>query len=130
MSNGKRGFAVKRTATGLGLFTLQSIREGRRIIEYTGRLITGPEADHLGGRYLFGLSAGLTIDGSARANMARYINHSCDPNSEALYCGRLIWIYAKRDLDAGMAVTLDYGEEYFDTFIKPRGCRCEGCVAA
>jgi SET domain-containing protein len=130
MIKGKRGFAVKRTATGLGLITLQSLRTGKRIIEYTGRLVRGQEADNLGGRYLFALSDGLTIDGSPRSNIARYLNHSCNPNAEALYCGRRLWIYAKRDIEPGEAITIDYGSEYFDAFIRPKGCGCDQCVAA
>ncbi|MCU1268531.1 MAG: protein-lysine N-methyltransferase [Acidobacteria bacterium] len=129
MTKGKRGFAVKRTATGLGLFTLHPIREGKRIIEYTGRLIHGA-ADNLSGRYLFALGEGLTIDGSPRSNRARYMNHSCNPNAEALYGGRRLWVYAKRDLESGEAITINYGQEYFDVFIKPKGCRCNECVAA
>jgi SET domain-containing protein len=128
MTQGKHDLAVKRTATGLGLFTVLPVSAGKRIIEYTGRLISGPEADRHGGKYLFGFGKGLTIDGSARSNKARYINHSCNPNAEALYNGRRLWIYAKRALTSGEAITIDYGTEYFDMFIKPKGCRCRECL--
>jgi SET domain-containing protein len=129
MNHGRRDVTVKRTDTGLGLFTLLPVSAGKRIIEYTGRLISGAEANSQGGRYLFGFGKGLTIDGTERSNKARYINHSCNPNAEALYSGRRLWIYAKRALTSGEAITIDYGTEYFDVFIKPKGCRCEMCGA-
>jgi SET domain-containing protein len=128
MTKVERSFAVKRTTSGLGLFTLMPITKGRRIVEYIGRLLSSPEADSHGGKYLFAFGKGLTIDGSARSNIARYINHSCNPNAEALYTGRRIWIYATRALTSGEAITIDYGNEYFDTFIKPKGCRCIECL--
>ena len=83
MPTGNRRLAVKRTATGLGLFTLKRIPAGRRVIEYTGTLITNEEADEKGGKYLFGLDDKYTLDGSPRSNTARYINHSCAPNADS-----------------------------------------------
>jgi SET domain-containing protein len=48
-----RKLAVKRSVTGLGLFTLQPIPAGERIIEFVGNVITGEEAEVKGGKYLF-----------------------------------------------------------------------------
>lgn len=128
MPTGNRRLAVKRTATGLGLFTLKHIPAGRRVIEYTGTLITNEEADEKGGKYLFGLDDKYTLDGSPRSNTARYINHSCAPNAEAYVVGRRVWIYSARDIEAGEEITFDYGEAYFDEHIRPKGCRCARCA--
>src|SRR5207253_7308664 len=79
----KRLYAVKPAATGLGLFALRPIAAGRRIIEYSGPVVTSEEVERRSGRYFFELDDDYAIDGSARSNLARYINHSCSPNAEA-----------------------------------------------
>jgi SET domain-containing protein len=124
----RESFAVRRTATGLGLFTLRPIKSGQRIIEYVGTIITNEEADRRGGKYLFELDEKHAIDGTTRSNLARYINHSCRPNAEGLTTGRRIWIWALRDIEAGEELTLNYGKDYLDTHIKR--CKCEKCVTS
>jgi SET domain-containing protein len=126
-SGGNPNFAVRRTHIGLGLFALRPFAKGRRMIEYVGPIITSEEADRKGGRYLFEIDENRTIDGSARTNLARYINHSCRPNAEAFIYGKRIWVYSKRAIRAGEALTLNYGKKYFDEFIRPVGCKCEKC---
>jgi len=118
---------VRRTNTGLGLFALQPIAKGTRIIEYTGPLIPNEEVDKRRGRYFFGVNTKWTIDGSPRSNVARYINHSCKPNAEALICGRRVWIWSRKNIKPGEEIAYDYGKEYFDDIIRPMGCRCEKC---
>ena len=100
------------------------------MIEYTGRHIPNELADSLKTKYLFELDEQWTIDGSTRANTARYINHSCKPNCEAEIEDGKILISAIKNIAAGEELTFDYGEEYFDEFIKPIGCKCEGCEPA
>lgn len=125
----KRTFAVRRTATGLGLFALEAIPARQRIIEYTGPLIPNEEVEKRRGRYFFGVNSKWTIDGSTRCNLARYINHSCRPNAEAIVTGKRIWIWSKKMIKAGEEITYNYGKEYFDDFIKPVGCKCTKCAA-
>jgi SET domain-containing protein len=122
-----RRYVVRRTNTGLGLFAVQPIPKGTRIIEYTGPLIPNEEVDKRKGRYFFGVNTKWTIDGSPRSNVARYINHSCKPNAEALISGRRVWIWSRRNIKPGEEIAYDYGREYFDDIIRPMGCRCEKC---
>jgi SET domain-containing protein len=122
-----RKYVVRRTNTGLGLFAVQPIAKGKRIIEYTGPLIPNEEVDKRRGKYFFGVNTKWTIDGSPRSNVARYINHSCKPNAEALISGRRVWIWSRKNIKAGEEIAYDYGKEYFDDIIKPMGCRCEKC---
>jgi SET domain-containing protein len=68
------------------------------------------------------------IDGSARANTARYINHSCKPNAKGYTTGNRIWIWSLRAIKAGEQITINYGREYFDDHIKPIGCKCDHCA--
>ena len=120
---------VKRTTTGLGLFTAEPIKPGKRIVEYTGRRIGRAEADKSTGKYLMDIDERRVIDGSARTNIARYINHSCEPNAEALSARGRVWIWSKRDIKAGEAITIHYGQDYFEKYIEPRSCKCDECTA-
>lgn len=127
MSKREDKFVVKRTVTGLGLFALEPIPAGRRIIEYTGPLISNEEVEKSRGKYFFGVNSRWSIDGSPRSNLARYINHSCSPNAEAIISGRRVWIWSKRRIKAGEEITYDYGKEYFEDLIEPKGCKCRKC---
>lgn len=122
-----RRYEVRRSSIGCGLFACARIRKGERVIEYTGVRIPTPVADTLMSRYLFDLENGWTIDGALHGNTARYVNHSCMPNGEARIEGGRIFFYAIRDIMPDEEITIDYGEEYFDEFIKPFGCKCSLC---
>ena len=127
MPSPKQKYAIKRTRTGLGLFAVEPIAKGKRIIEYTGPLISNEEFESRYGKYFFAVNSKWTIDGSPRTNVARYINHSCRPNAEALLTGRRVWIWSKRNIKAGEEIAYDYGKDYFEDIIKPMGCGCEKC---
>lgn len=125
----KHKFVIKRSVTGLGLFAVRPIAAGKRIIEYTGPIITSEEVEQRRGKYFFEIDEKLAIDGSPRSNTARYINHSCRPNAEAIVSGRRVWIWSKKAIKAGEEITYHYGREYFDDHIKPVGCKCKKCIA-
>ncbi len=125
--NGKRRFVVRRTRSGLGLFSAKSFARGDFVIEYTGVLLPNEAADRRGGRYLFQVDSRWTIDGSGRENLSRYINHSCGPNCVAYIRGKRVLIYTRRKIFPGEELSYDYGKEYFDAYIRPRGCRCAVC---
>lgn len=114
---------------GLGLYAGEDIPRGACIIEYTGRVISKEEETTSRSRYLFTVSRNKTIDGAARSNTARYINHSCRPNAEVeIYKGR-IYIFALRGIKTGEAITYDYGKEYCDEYFAKEGCKCDSCAA-
>ena len=124
-------YAVKRTRTGLGLFATKLIPKGKRIIEYVGPLVPNEEVEKSDGKYFFGVNKKWSIDGSARTNTARYINHSCQPNAETTVSNsRRVWIWALRSIKPGEEITYDYGKEYFEGIIEPMGCKCEKCGKA
>ena len=128
MIDRNKRYAVKRTESGLGFFTLVSLPADKKIIEYVGLILTREEADKKGGRYLMTIDEEYLIDGSPRSNAARYINHSCRPNAKAYRTGARIWIWSIEAIKAGEEITIDYGKKYFDDFIKPKGCKCEKCA--
>lgn len=120
---------------GKGVFAARLIRKGTRIVEYTGERISHEEAE---ARYddrsmsrhhtfLFTVDDETCIDGNDKANVARFINHSCDPNCEALDMRNRIFIYAKRAIQPGEELSYDYG---YDLDISLRmakkyyPCRC------
>ena len=118
---------VRRSKAGLGLYTLGPIQKGACIIEYKGKTLTKAQDEASNSSYLFLVSKKKTIDGGARDNTARYINHSCRPNCEiAIYTER-VWVMAKRAIRAGEELGYDYNKDYFDAYIKPKGCRCVKC---
>lgn len=69
------------------------------------------------------------IDGNVKGNIARFINHSCAPNCEADGPRGRVFILSIKSIKAGEELTYDYGKEYFDEYLKPKGCRCKKCVA-
>jgi len=118
---------VKRSKIGLGLFAVSDISKETKIIQYTGKRIRNDETEKHTGRYLFKLDDKYTIDGRSRGNTARYINHSCRPNAYTEVIKGKIWIIAKRRIKASEEITYHYGKDYFNQFIKPKGCRCAKC---
>lgn len=129
MTRKNHNLVVKRSSSGLGLFTLTPIAANQRIIESIGTLLSEEEAKRVGGKYLYDIGNNLTLDCSSRSNLARYINHSCNPNAEAHTSRNRVWIWSLREIEAGEEITTDYGEDYFEQHIKPKGCRCKGCDA-
>ena len=109
--------AVRRSPiAGKGVFATRRIRKGRRIIEYVGELITDDEATQ---RYddgsmathhtfLFEIDDNTLIDAAVNGNEARFINHSCDPNCEAVDEDGRIFIEAIRNIQPGVELTYDY----------------------
>jgi len=39
-----------------------------------------------------------------------------------------MWIWSIKVIKAGEEITIDYGKDYFDDFIKPVGCKCAKCA--
>jgi SET domain-containing protein len=109
-----RKLAVRESPVhGRGVFATGPIPAGKRIIEYTGVRIRWDSVadDPLDARtYYFGIEDGsVVIDPSVGGNEARWINHSCEPNCEAIEeeDGR-VFIYALRDIGAGEELSYDY----------------------
>jgi SET domain-containing protein len=120
---------VQRADAGLGLFALDRFEKGAFVVEYSGRRIPTPLARTLKTRYLFELDERVTLDGSARSNLGRYVNHSCRPNAESTIQRGRVEIRAIRVIRAGEEITYHYGDEYFAMFLAGGRCRCARCRA-
>ncbi|KAH7387576.1 hypothetical protein KP509_16G030800 [Ceratopteris richardii] len=105
-----------------GLFAAEPIDAGDFIIEYVGELVRPRIADlrekqyeklGMDGSYLFRIDKEtVQVDATKRGGLARFINHSCDPNCypkiitvEGL---KKIFIYAKRHIKLGEELAYDY----------------------
>lgn len=111
----RRRCAVRRSPIhGRGVFALRRIRAGSRIIEYTGERLGHDEIDRRygdrgdGHTMLFTVDEETTIDATRRGSIARYINHSCAGNCQAVEEGGRIFIEAVRNIQPGAELTYDY----------------------
>ncbi len=113
-------FEIRTSAiAGRGGFAIRPITKGERLIEYLGERISHAVAD---ARYddeamdqhhtfLFAVSNRTVIDASVGGNEARFLNHSCDPNCEAVIERSRVFIYAIRDIAVGEELLYDYQYE-------------------
>ncbi|HLD87435.1 MAG TPA: SET domain-containing protein-lysine N-methyltransferase [Candidatus Nanoarchaeia archaeon] len=112
---------------GTGVYAVDPIGKGERIIEYVGEKVTSEEGTrrsklHPQLTYIFILSDQYDIDGSVGGNESQYINHSCDPNADTDVVDGHIWIIALKDIAAGEEITYDYS---FASDDDPIECRCQ-----
>jgi uncharacterized protein len=126
---------------GLGVFATRRIPSGTRLIEYTGERLTPEQADARypdtpGERhhtYLFAIDDDVVIDAAVGGNDARFINHCCDPNCDAVIDDGRIWIETIRDVEPGEELAYDYAyvlEERHTPSAKrryPCTCGAETC---
>ncbi len=126
----RRPFRIGRSLTGLGLFATRPIKKKARIAEYKGPILDHEEADRAerrGNRYLYEVSKHRTIDGTPRGNLARYANHSCNPNAESVIFRGRVFIKALRDIKPGEEIVYDYGTDYLKNVIGRSNCKCSRC---
>lgn len=147
MPQHKYVYKKKSSIHGFGIFALVDIPKGTRIIEYLGEKITKAEADRRGPKlveyakkhketgavYIFVLNKKYDIDGHVGYNEAKYINHSCLPNSEVEIIRGHIWTIALRDIKKNEEIYYNYGydlETYDDHPCFCKNSCCPGFITA
>ena len=99
-----------------GVFAKRPIRKGIKVVEYTGPIVSRKRADEIGTTtvdghthtMLFTIDDDHVIDGN-KGGDAKYINHSCDPNCEAVqYDDDTIFIESLKSIPKGQEITYDY----------------------
>lgn len=120
---------------GRGVFAAKDIKKGKKIIEYTGAIITWDEAnrrfnDRKGHSHtmFFGINEDHVIDGNDNGNEAKYINHSCAPNCKAKNEEGRIFVYSKKKIKKGDELFYDYKldieEPITKKVLKKYACFC------
>ena len=125
-----------------GLFARADIESGTKIIQYKGLKITKAQSDKIadvhidankkegtvGAVYIFTLNDRYDINGKVAWNLAKYINHSCDPNCETDIVRGKIWISAIKDIKKGEELSYDYGYDMHCFEDHPCRCNSKNCV--
>ena len=132
----------KSTIHGNGMFATLAIAKGDRLIEYKGRRRSHEEVDaddsgdiESGHTFLFTLNEDWVIDANFEGNAARWINHSCKPNCEAVLVEdeddprrSRVFIESIRAIKPGEELTYDYGirlaERHTPRLKKIWACHC------
>ena len=135
--------AVCRTSSrGWGLFIKQDVKKGDFLIEYVGELITTDEfkkrvrhmlydKDAEQNYYYMVMDNSRVIDAGPKGNIARFMNHSCNPNCETqkwtVNGDTRIGLFALEDITAGNELTFNYQLEAFGEVKKPCLCGAKNC---
>jgi uncharacterized protein len=124
-----------------GLFSTAQMEAGTDIIQYVGEKISKEESTRRaleweekarktgsGLVYIFELDDEWDLDGRRGRNPARYMNHSCDGNCEAINYEGEIWIVARSPIHEGEELTYDYGYDMEHFLDHPCDCGSENCL--
>lgn len=123
-----------------GLFAMEPIAADEMVIEYVGQMVRPIVADlrerqyeamGIGSSYLFRIDIDTIIDATKCGNLARFINHSCNPNCYAkiitIESQKKIVIYSKQQINVNEEITYDYKfpieEEKIPCLCGAQGCR-------
>lgn len=128
---------------GNGVFAVAAIPASLRLVEYKGLRRTHEDADERygdsldsGHTFLFTLNDVYLIDANVDGNVARWINHSCAPNCQAVLeedpTGAperdRVFIESLRDIAPGEELTYNYGIRlsvpHTARLKKQWACRC------
>jgi SET domain-containing protein len=126
---------------GSGVFARRDIPKGTLVIQYTGEIISKQESDrraekvrrvaeqkNTGAVYIFTLNDDYDLDGNVFDNYARFINHACKTNCEAVNIDDEIWIETTRKIKKGEELHYDYGFDYSNWHEHPCRCGKKACV--
>ena len=130
-------FEIRRSPIqGLGGYATQSIAAGVRLIEYAGERLSPNEAEarypdsavERHHTYLFAIDDAVVVDAAVDGNEARFLNHSCAPNCDAVLEDGRIWIETIHDIEAGEELVYDYAyilaERHTPAAKQRYPCRC------
>ena len=134
----RRMVAKRSHIHGWGLFTKIELPKNSMIVEYMGEVVRQSVADTRekqyeisgeGSCYMFRLDFERIVDATKIGSMARFMNHSCQPNAYAKIINvdteagpdKKIMVFSSRDIKAGEEITYDYKFQVEDGSLK---CTC------
>lgn len=121
-----------------GVFAAEAIAANEFVVEYKGELIRPSISDVREKRYqrqglpdyMFRIDKDIICDATTIGSLARYINHSCDPNCYTKIITvneqKRIVIYAKKNISVGEELAYDYKFPIEDEKI-PCNCGAKNC---
>jgi len=108
-----------------GVFALEFIPKGRKVVEYTGEKVNRKEgkrrAESNEIHCLFTLDPYWYLDGAVGGSGAEFVNHCCDPNLESRLIHKHILYYSLRDIQKGEELLIDY---HFGKHQEKVRCAC------
>jgi SET domain-containing protein len=120
---------------GWGLKTLAPIRKGQFVIEYVGEMIDEQEYQRRIQKmheqkeenyYFLTIDKDRTLDAGPKGNVARFMNHSCQPNCETqkwtVNGDTRVGLFAQCDIPADTELTFNYNLECIGK--EKKICRC------
>ncbi|KAK3846797.1 MAG: hypothetical protein J3R72DRAFT_363315, partial [Linnemannia gamsii] len=120
---------------GFGIQTTAPIKKGNLVIEYRGEVISQAECHrrmegiykNKKNFYFLEYERGEVVDACQKGTNARFVNHSCSPNSQIekwfLNGEMSIGIFAAQDIPSGAEISYDYNFSSFSGAQKQK-CRC------
>lgn len=123
-------FVVKQTNKGKGVFTINPIKSGDVITEWTGPILTAKDIPHpyqsIDDLYTQ-IGNGIFMGPSGKID--DLINHSCDPNCGIKFHKKKIYLIAIRDILPEEEITWDYATTMNDSGISDideweLACKC------
>ena len=126
---------IKTLDKGWGVKATRFINEGDLVIEYVGEVIDMETWDarkrELGRfqhMYFMALNGEEIVDASRKGNIARFVNHSCNPNIqvEKWYVHRTprIGMFAKRNIFPGEELSYNYSVKSTGNLAHAQKCFC------
>ncbi|KAJ8320909.1 hypothetical protein KUTeg_002496 [Tegillarca granosa] len=119
---------------GFGLRANKALKAGQFIMEYVGEVLDYRQFKSRSKQYaksgnihhyFMALNADEVIDATLKGNISRFINHSCDPNSETqkwTVNGTLrVGFFVRKDIEPGTELTFDY---QFESYGEAQRCFC------
>ena len=126
----------KTAKAGFGLRIQQDLVEGDLVCEYIGEIIDEAECQNrlvvqekngIESFYILALENGLYIDARLKASVARFANHSCDPNCLVQKWNvngvMKIGIFARHEIKMNEELTFDYQLDAMGR-AKMKECHC------
>jgi len=136
----KYQLSLQRTKIGWGIFADEDIPKLKFICMYAGEVLTDSSVDTLiDDTYLFDISieAGsyvesYCIDASRCGNIARFMNHSCNPNASPI---KILWdhrdyrcpyvcFFSRSPIQKGDEISCDYGVSFWNVKGHQFECQC------
>ncbi|XP_020524500.1 histone-lysine N-methyltransferase ASHH1 isoform X1 [Amborella trichopoda] len=116
----------KTEGRGWGLLAAEDIKAGQFVIEYCGEVISwreavrrshAYEAEGLKDAFIICLDSSESVDATRKGSLARFINHSCEPNCVTrkwTVLGEIrVGIFAKKDISEGTELAYNYNFQWF-----------------